>query len=120
MPNIIMSIKKNNYAFKHNYFFFINIIMSIKKNNYAFSHNYFFLLSCLFMMQKSWNTQINDNLKNNKKPINLIGDKGYIKGDDYRNNIYNKNKIKLIIPKKRNMKNNKQAINGIDELLLKY
>ena len=38
-------------------------------------------------------TQLNDNFKNNKKPINLIGDKGYIKGDDYRNKIYNENKI---------------------------
>ena len=64
-------------------------------------------------------TLINDNLKNNKKPINLISDKGYIKGDDYRNKIYNENKIKLITPKKRNMKNNKQDINDIDELLLK-
>ena len=41
---------------------------------------------------KIMETQINDNLKNNKKPINLIGDKGYIKGDDYRNKIYNENK----------------------------
>ena len=68
---------------------------------------------------KIMETQINDNLKNNKKPINLIGDKGYIKGDDYRNKIYNENKIKLITPKKRNMKNNKQDINSIDEILLK-
>jgi len=37
-------------------------------------------------------TQINDNFKNNKIPINLIDDKSYIKGDDYRNKIYNKNK----------------------------
>ena len=36
--------------------------------------------------------QINNNLKNNKKPINLIDDKGYIKGDDYMNKIYNENK----------------------------
>ena len=42
---------------------------------------------------KIMETQINDNFKNNKKPINLIGDKGYIKGDDYRNKIYNENKI---------------------------
>ena len=68
---------------------------------------------------KIMETQINDNLKNNKKPINLIGDKCYIKGDDYRNKIYNENKIKLITPKKRNMKHNKQDINSIDELLLK-
>ena len=34
---------------------------------------------------KIMETQINDNFKNNKKPINLIGDKDYIKGDDYRN-----------------------------------
>ena len=31
---------------------------------------------------KIMETQINDNLKNNKKPINLIGNKGYIKGDN--------------------------------------
>ena len=37
-------------------------------------------------------TQINYNFKNNKKFVNLIGDKGYIKGDDYRNKIYNENK----------------------------
>jgi len=30
-------------------------------------------------------TQINNNLKNNKKSINLIGNKGYIKENDYRN-----------------------------------
>jgi len=42
---------------------------------------------------KIMENQINNNLKNNKKPINLIGDKGYIKGDDYRNKIYNENKI---------------------------
>jgi len=29
---------------------------------------------------KIMKTQINDNLKNNKKSINLIGDKGYIEG----------------------------------------
>ena len=55
---------------------------------------------------KIMETQINDNFQNNKKPINLIGHKGSIKGDDYRNKIYNENKIKLITPKKRNMKNN--------------
>ena len=57
---------------------------------------------------KIMKTQINDNLKNNKKPINLIGDKCYIKGDDYRNNIYNENnevnEFPLIIPKKYNTK----------------
>ena len=37
-------------------------------------------------------TQINDNFKNNNKPIYLIGDKGYIKGNYYRNKIYNENK----------------------------
>jgi len=42
-------------------------------------------------------TLINDNLKNNKKPINLIGDKGYIKGDNYMNKIYYENKIKLLL-----------------------
>ena len=29
------------------------------------------------------------------------------------------NKVSLIIPKKRNIKNNKQDINGLDKLLLK-
>ena len=42
-------------------------------------------------------TLINDNLKNNKKPINLIGDKGYIKWDNYMNKIYYENKIKLLL-----------------------
>ena len=32
-------------------------------------------------------------LKIIKNLINLIGDKGYIKGGDYRNKIYNENKI---------------------------
>ena len=40
---------------------------------------------------KNMETQITDNLKNNKKP-NLIVDKGYIKGDNCRNKIYNENK----------------------------
>ena len=39
-------------------------------------------------------TQINYNFNNNNKnPINLIDDKGYIKGNNYRNKIYNENKI---------------------------
>jgi len=37
---------------------------------------------------KIMETQINNNFKNNKKLINLIGDKW----DNYRNKIYNKNK----------------------------
>ena len=41
---------------------------------------------------KIMETQINDYFKNNKKSINLISDKCYIKGDDYRNKIYNENK----------------------------
>jgi len=41
---------------------------------------------------KIMKTHINNNLKNNKKPINLIGDKCYIKRNDYRNKIYNENK----------------------------
>ena len=64
-------------------------------------------------------TQINNNLKNNKKSINLIGDKNYIKANNYRNEIYNENKIKFITPNKYNRKNNKQDINDINELLLK-
>jgi len=40
---------------------------------------------------KIMETKINDNFKNNKKPINLIGNKGYIKENNYRNKIYNEN-----------------------------
>ena len=41
---------------------------------------------------KIMKTQINNNFKNKKKLINLIGDKYYIKGTYYRNKIYNENK----------------------------
>ena len=47
-------------------------------------------------------TQINDNLKNNKKPINLIGDKGYINRVIIEIKFImkiNKVPIKLITPK---------------------
>ena len=43
-----------------------------------------------------------NNLKN--KEINLIGDKGYIKNDIYKNNIKSQNNISLITPKRINAK----------------
>jgi hypothetical protein len=45
------------------------------------------------------------NFKNNKKEINLIGDKGYIKNPEYIKSIKNNNNIVLITPYKNNSKN---------------
>ncbi len=47
---------------------------------------------------------INSKLKDNKTQFNLVADKGYIKNDNYINNIKNDNYITLITPLRVNSK----------------
>jgi hypothetical protein len=59
---------------------------------------------------------INSKLKDNKTPFNLVADKGYIKNDNYINNIKNDNYITLITPLR---VNSKKEINNNNNILLK-
>ena len=47
---------------------------------------------------------INDKLNKNKKLLNLVADKRYIKNENYINTIKNVNNIKLITPLRINLK----------------
>ena len=61
---------------------------------------------------------INNKLNKNKKLINLVADKGYIKNENYIKTIKDVNNIKLITPLRVNSKTT-NVINNFNKSLLK-
>lgn len=68
------------------------------------------------MMRKIMESIINNNLINNKKQLNLVADKGYIKNNNYVNNLRDNYNITLITPVKIN---SKKENSNADKILLK-